>query len=175
MPTRTFGIAPRLQEYEHIRVFPEGEREEIRQIFARKGFEGEELERAVDVITADVERWVDTMVQEEHGLPLASPEPKKAALATFVAFAGAGAVPLVPFLWNWLVGPTFDVPFLWSAVGAALTFFGVGSLKGRFVEQRWLSAGAETLMNGRRSRRDRLWHRPAAEESRRLTSAGVRT
>jgi len=138
----------RLEEYEHIRVFPEGEREEIRQIFARKGFEGEELERAVDVITADVERWVDTMLQEEYGLALNSPDPKKAALATFVAFSVAGAVPLLPFLWNWLAGSTIDVPFVWSAVASGLAFFVVGSAKGRYVEQRWFAAGSETLLMG---------------------------
>ena len=60
-------------ERKHIAIVPDGEREEIRQIFAGKGFSGDELERIVAVITADNSRWAKTMVVEEYGL---APTPK---------------------------------------------------------------------------------------------------
>ena len=60
----------RLMEERHIELFPEGEKEELRQIFARKGFEGEDLERAVEVVSSDLRVWIDTMIQDELGLPL---------------------------------------------------------------------------------------------------------
>ncbi|MEN8261661.1 MAG: VIT1/CCC1 transporter family protein, partial [Pseudomonadota bacterium] len=109
----------RRQEYAHIRIFPEGEREEIRQIFARKGFSGDDLEHVVTVITSDMECWVDTMLAEEHGLSLNGPQAWKAALATFVAFFIVGSIPLWTFLWNWLSDVPIADPFLWSAVATA--------------------------------------------------------
>jgi hypothetical protein len=78
--------ARRIEE-KHIDEIPEGEREEIRQIFSRKGFEGPVLDEIVQVITQDRRRWVDTMLTEELGLRLESPTPLKAGIVTFIGFS----------------------------------------------------------------------------------------
>jgi vacuolar iron transporter family protein len=85
-------------ERKHIAIVPDGEREEIRQIFGGKGFSGDELERIVDVITADDSRWAKTMVVEEYGLAPTPKSPVLAALSTFAAFMLCGLVPLVTYL-----------------------------------------------------------------------------
>lgn len=138
----------RREEQQHIEVFPEGEKEEIRQIFARKGFEGEELEHVVEVITSDMKQWVDTMLQEELGLPLAAPNPMKAAVTTFLAFLIVGSIPLLVFFWNWFSAADLSRPFLWSSLATGIAFFVVGALKGRFVAQSKSKSGLETLLVG---------------------------
>jgi VIT1/CCC1 family predicted Fe2+/Mn2+ transporter len=140
----------RTSERDHIRLQPGGEREEIRQIFRAKGFQGSDLERIVDVITADEQRWVDTMLQEEFGLALDGPDPIRAATSTFVAFIVSGTIPLVIYLWQ-VAGPDdarIPNPFFWSSVLTGATFFTVGALKSRFVDERWWHAGVQTLVIG---------------------------
>lgn len=138
----------RRHERRQVAAYPEGEREEIRQIFAAKGFGGDDLERIVAVITADEERWIDTMLQEEHGLALRGPDPLKAATATFVAFLVLGAVPLVPFVVNLAAPGALGRPFAWSTAMTAAAFFAVGALKGRVVGRDWAISGLETLLVG---------------------------
>jgi VIT1/CCC1 family predicted Fe2+/Mn2+ transporter len=136
----------RTMEEQHIDKIPEGEREEVRQIFAAKGFEGEVLEKIVQVITEDRQQWVNTMLTEEWGLRLDPPSPWKAGLATFVAFLLAGMVPLIPAIVN-LQGHA-DITFLYSSVLTGVTFFLIGVIRGRVLDGRPLMAGLETFAIG---------------------------
>lgn len=135
----------RREEGEHIAGYADGEREEVRQIFAAKGFSGTDLENAVEVITSDRERWIDTMVQEELGLPLESPSAWRAAWTTMAAFVLVGLLPLLAFLWEYLSPGTIGQPFVVSTAMTAVAFFAVGAAKARFVDHHWIVSGFETL------------------------------
>ena len=129
------------EEEEHIEKVPEGERNEIRHIFAKKGFKGDDLETITKIITSDKEVWVDTMLKEELGLSTLKISPLAAALTTFFAFVIIGSLPLIPYLF-------FGPSFLWSGILAGLAFFIVGAFKSRFTHEHWLRAGLETILVG---------------------------
>ena len=131
----------RRSEERHIEEIPEGEREEIRQIFAAKGFSGPLLEEIVHVITQDRKQWVDTMLTEEFGLRLRSPSPVRAALATFSAFVLVGFLPLAPFV----LPVAEERTFLVSSVATAATFFLIGVAKGFVVHRSLMRSGLETF------------------------------
>ncbi|MGE0434987.1 MAG: VIT1/CCC1 transporter family protein [Planctomycetota bacterium] len=140
----------RQMEIEHIKRVPDGEREEVRQIFAAKGFSGEDLERAVDTITSDQERWVNVMLTDELGVALESPSALRAAWTTFAAFVLCGLVPLVVYLWQLAAPASMRIgePFVASAVLTGATFFGVGAMRSRFIDRPVWRSGLETLLIG---------------------------
>ena len=135
----------RTQEKHHIRHIPEGERQEIRQIFAQKGFEGEILEKIVETISDDEDQWVEIMLSEELGLPTEAPNPYFAAGSTFGAFLLIGLIPLLPFL-----VPQLNInQAAWvSGIITGIAFLGVGVFKGIVLNRPVLSSGLQTLLTG---------------------------
>ena len=129
-------------ENRHIDLAPEGEREEVRQIFERKGFAGDDLNRIVELITADRERWLQTMLMDEYGLPHAVRSPWIAALCTFTAFLICGLAPLVPYLFSTEHALTLSV------VSTGIVFFVIGSVKSRWSTSSWWHSGFTTLAVG---------------------------
>jgi vacuolar iron transporter family protein len=127
-------------ERKHIALVPSGEREEIRQIFARKGFSGVDLNRVVDVVTSDEDRWAKTMAVEEYGLSPTVRSPILAALNTSAAFMLCGLVPLVSYLM------AHGLAMCLSATG--IVFFAIGALKSRWSLAGWVRSGIETLLIG---------------------------
>jgi VIT1/CCC1 family predicted Fe2+/Mn2+ transporter len=135
----------RRTEENHIEQVPDGEREEIRQIFAAKGFEGDVLERIVETISANRQLWVDTMLTEEHGLQLEGADPVRAGAVTFAALLGVGLVPLLPYL---APGIGDDTAFAASGVMAAAAFWGIGWVKGQRLQLPRLRSAWQTLWTG---------------------------
>ena len=124
---------------------PDGEREEIRQIFARKGFSGETLDRIVATICQDRQLWVETMLSEEYGLQQAPPAPLVSAAVTFATFLLAGSLPLLPLFFASL---DMQRQFLISALLAAAVFFSIGMLKSLVFAKPLLRSGLYTLLTG---------------------------
>ena len=129
-------------ENRHIDLAPEGEREEVKQIFQLKGFAGEDLQRMVDLVTSDRQRWVHTMLTEEYGLPREVRSPWIAAMSTFTAFVVCGLVPLLPYLLR--VPRSLGV----SMIMTGTVFFAIGSAKSKWSTTSWWQSGLTTFLVG---------------------------
>ena len=120
-----FYDSERSREYRHIQKVPHLERSEIQEIYKKKGFEGELLDRIVNTITANEDVWVEVMMAEEHQLqPTNRRQAMRAALVVGLSAIIGSLVPLAPFMFL-----SVDTSMLVSIVITALVLFGVGAYK----------------------------------------------
>ena len=142
---RDFEARERMREEQETELWPEEERDEIRRMYAAKGFAGQDLDRAVAVITSDKKRWVNEMMIGEFGVVAGSEEtPWKHGLVTFGAFVVAGALPLLPYVIVFTQSRTFLV----SIASTAATLFLVGALRSRYTKHGWFVSGLEMFFVG---------------------------
>jgi VIT1/CCC1 family predicted Fe2+/Mn2+ transporter len=121
----------REREYRHILSAPTLEREEIIEIYQRKGFSGELLDKIVETITANTDVWVAVMMAEEHGLaPTERGHALRSALVVGVSAIIGSLIPMAPFFVTSLPVP---VSMALSVLVAALTLFFVGAYKAKLT------------------------------------------
>jgi predicted membrane protein (TIGR00267 family) len=134
----------REREYRHVEAVPHLEREEVRQIYARKGFAGELLDRIVETITSDKDVWVAIMMTEEHRLTDIDRKTSLRSAAIVGAASLVGSLlPLSPFL----VLPV--AAGAWSAIAlAATTLFALGVYKAKVTIGHPLKSGLELAAIG---------------------------
>ena len=139
-----FYESEREREFRHIQASPQMERDEIREIYEHKGFEGELLERIVDTITANKDVWVAVMMAEEHQLqPVDRSKALKAAFVVGFAAVIGSLIPLAPFAFL-PVGTSMLV----SVLITALVLFGVGAYKARITVGKPWKSGLEMAVIG---------------------------
>jgi VIT1/CCC1 family predicted Fe2+/Mn2+ transporter len=134
-------------EYEEVELLPEKEREEIREIYRAKGFEGETLERIVEVITAEKDRWVSVMMKEELGMLPQDKSPLQIGIVTYVSFILIGLIPLLVYLLDFSRPLNADL-FLISSVLTGLCFILIGTLKSYITQSGLFRGIVETLLLG---------------------------
>jgi vacuolar iron transporter family protein len=129
-------------ERRHIATYPEGEREEVRQILRTTGIPDGVLNQVVASITSDRDLWVRLMLHGEYGLPDALRSPRQAAGMTFLAFLTCGLVPLLPFALG------FRDAFWMACLITGAVFFLIGALKSRWSTRPWWHSAGTTLALG---------------------------
>ena len=135
-------------EYWEVDNLREKEVQEIREIYEAKGFKGALLEQVVEVITADKDVWVDTMMKEELEMVKSDKAPYKTAGMTFISFIIVGSVPLLSYVFVGS-GPAIQNDlFLYSCILTAVALAIVGSFKSFVTEKNMFIGIFETLFLG---------------------------
>lgn len=134
----------REREYRHLQSVPRLETQEVHDIYWRKGFRGELLQRIVDTITANEDVWVAVMMAEEHRLaPADRRTAARSALVVGLSAIVGSLIPLAPFFF---LGVR---PSMWLAILiSALTLFVVGALKARMTVGNPGKSGLEMAVIG---------------------------
>ncbi len=137
------GLAASVTESK-IESAPDVERQEVRDIYAAKGFEGQLLEDVVSTIAANRDTWVETMMAEE--LHLQSVEQRSllqsAAVVTVSTMIGH-LIPLAPFT------VLSQTPAIVAAIAlSAIALFAVGVYSAKTLVGDWRKSGAQMLVIG---------------------------
>jgi predicted membrane protein (TIGR00267 family) len=141
---RDFYLAARAREQSEIDSDPDSEREEIREIYAGKGFEGQLLEDVVSTITSNRETWVSTMMDEElHLQPVAQKSLVQSAVIVTVATLIGHLIPIIPFM---VLARTTAV-FVAIAL-SAVALFAVGVYSAKTLVGDWRRSGLQMVVIG---------------------------
>lgn len=141
---RDFYLAARRREQEEVETEPEIEREEVRRIYAAKGFEGRLLDEVVETITSNREAWVETMMDEElHLQPVEKKSLWKSAFVVTLATLIGHMIPIVPFM---IFGRVTAV--ILAVVLSAVTLFAVGVYSAKTLIGDWRKSGLQMVVIG---------------------------
>lgn len=142
------------REYYEVEHMPDMERQEIRDIYAAKGFDGETLDMIVQHITSDKDRWVDIMMTDELGYGTQENDnPVRTGGIVGVSYMIGALVPLAPYIIHRILGVVDDtnalnVTFIISALLTLAVLFAFGTFKSRFTHQPWWRSGLEMMISG---------------------------
>lgn len=132
------------QEEKEILEKPKEEIQEIRDIYAAKGFRGRMLSGIVNKITSNKRLWAQTMMAEELKLTTTGNEnPLSNAWIVGVASFIGSLLPLAPFF-LFSVKTSINV----SVVLCGLVLFSVGAYKAKVTVGKWWKSGLEMLFIG---------------------------
>jgi VIT1/CCC1 family predicted Fe2+/Mn2+ transporter len=141
---RDYYEAERERESAEIETVPEVERQEIRDIYATKGFSGDLLDQVVDTIVSNRQTWLATMMDEElHLQPVQRADILRSAFVITVATLIGHLIPLMPFL-VLARGPALILAIVLSAV----VLFGVGVYSAVTLVGDWRLSGLKMVVIG---------------------------
>ena len=133
------------RETREMHEVPELEREEVRVILRRWGYEGEEVEEMLRRIEAKPQAWLDIMMAFELNLSeVPASQPVTSALTVLGATVLGSIVPLVPFL----IGLKPALAAVVAVLVSGVMLIGIGVYEARTTIGSWWASGLRMLVIG---------------------------
>jgi VIT1/CCC1 family predicted Fe2+/Mn2+ transporter len=125
------------EEKEAIERDPEGERQELREMYAKRGYTKKEVALIEQRLFKDKDLLLEDMAHKELGIvPSALEEPGGSAVVMGAAYVLGGLVPLLPYFFL-----PVPVSMAVSVAGTLSALFIAGGVKGRLVGKCWWRSG----------------------------------
>ncbi len=132
------------EEYREVEEVPQEEREEVREIYRKRGFSGKLLEQIVKKITSNKKIWVETMMRDELGLSESEfKHPVRDALIVGGAAIVGSLVPLIPYIFL-----PMHQALIVTLGFSTVVLFASGALKARWTAISPLKSGLEMAVVG---------------------------
>ncbi|MFX1376378.1 MAG: VIT1/CCC1 transporter family protein [Promethearchaeota archaeon] len=130
------------KEKAEIELFPEEEKEEVKELFEKMGIKGQTLDACVESVTSNKQVWIEFLTKSELGLE--EPEsPIIGAILTFLAFTFGSFLTLFAYI--------FDLGLLSLIISSVISFsmlFIVGVLKTKITGEHKIRSGLEMVIIG---------------------------
>lgn len=130
------------EDYE-IEHCPGVEKEEIYDIYKKKGFKGKLLNDIVKHITSNKKIWKDIMMKEELGLSKEFISPLKSMFVVCLATIIGSMLPLVSFFFF-----PINTAIIISLIISAVALFITGAIEAKFTVGHWLKKGVQLMIIG---------------------------
>jgi VIT1/CCC1 family predicted Fe2+/Mn2+ transporter len=141
---RDYYQAARRREAADIESNPSGERGAVRALYAAKGFSGPLLDDVVDTITADPDRWLATVMDDElHLRPVQTRDAVRSSAVVTMATLVGHLIPLLPFLWL-----ARSSAVVLAIALSAVVLFGVGAYSSITLVGDWRRNGLKMIAIG---------------------------
>jgi VIT1/CCC1 family predicted Fe2+/Mn2+ transporter len=141
---RDYYAAQRAVEEESLTDDPDMERDEVRDLYKSKGFSGPLLDQVVATITANREKRLGTIMEEERHLePVATGDIVRSSVVITLATLVGHLIPLAPFLFL-----TRSSALVLAIILSALVLFGVGTYSAITRVGTWWKQGPRMIAIG---------------------------
>jgi len=147
-------LSERLREKWELENYPEGEIQEMIDIYTERGMSKEDATKVINLMAPYKEFFVDVMMAEELQLQVPEDDHKWAAfkegIVMFFSFFFFGSLPLLGYVIIPSVHPelTNDELFHAACIITGIVLFFMGCVKSMFSASHWLGSGLETLALG---------------------------